>query len=313
MVYLDKIKNIINKILAANLQKSYCKYIAALLLFGSNGIIASQIAMPSYEIVLLRTMIGALMLIAIFFLSKQKPTFLAHKKDFLFISISGMAMGASWMFLYEAYDQIGVGISSLLYYCGPIIVMILAPVLFKERLTWYKIAGFVTVLCGVFLVNGNAFNDGKSLTGILYGVFAAVLYALMVITNKKSAAVKGMENTVLQIAVSFLTVAVFVACKSGFALQIHHSDWLWIGILGLLNTGIGCYFYFSSIGNLPVQTVATCGYLEPLAAVVLSVIFLKETMLPLQIIGAVLIIGGAVFGEYATQKSHRQHLISPHQ
>ncbi|MBQ8748040.1 MAG: DMT family transporter, partial [Clostridia bacterium] len=66
----------------------------------------------------------------------------------------------------------------------------------------------------------------------------------------------------------------------------------------LLNTGIGCYFYFSSIGKLPVQTVAICGYLEPLSAVVFSVIFLKETMLPIQIIGAVLIIGGAMLGEY---------------
>ena len=68
-------------------------------------------------------------------------------------------------------------------------------------------------------------------------------------------------------------------------------------ILGLLNTGIGCYFYFSSIGKLKVQTVAICGYLEPLSAVLFSVAFLKETMLPLQIIGAVLIIGGAMYSE----------------
>ena len=65
----------------------------------------------------------------------------------------------------------------------------------------------------------------------------------------------------------------------------------------MLNTGAGCYFYFSSIGNLPVQTVAVCGYLEPLSAVIFSGIFLKETMLPVQMAGAVFIIGGAVYGE----------------
>ena len=68
-------------------------------------------------------------------------------------------------------------------------------------------------------------------------------------------------------------------------------------IFGLLNTGIGCYFYFSSIGNLPVQTVAICGYLEPLSAVFFSVLLLGERLLPSQILGAILILGGAVFGE----------------
>ena len=73
--------------------------------------------------------------------------------------------------------------------------------------------------------------------------------------------------------------------------------------LGLLNTGIGCYFYFSSSGDLPVQTVAICGYLEPLSAVVFAAILLSETMLPVQIIGAVLILGGALVGELMSGKS----------
>ncbi len=89
----------------------------------------------------------------------------------------------------------------------------------------------------------------------------------------------------------------FVGFKQGYAISIPQSSILPIFILGLLNTGIGCYFYFSSIGNLPVQSVAICGYLEPLSAVLFSVAFLKETMLPLQIVGAVLIIGGAMYGE----------------
>lgn len=75
------------------------------------------------------------------------------------------------------------------------------------------------------------------------------------------------------------------------------EDWVWVMLLGVLNTGIGCYLYFSSIGKLPVQSVAVCGYLEPLAAVVFSVSFLKETLLPWQAVGAALIIGGALLGE----------------
>ena len=276
---------------------SYFKYIFGLLLFGSNGIVASFILLNSYEIVLLRTMIGSLLLMTLFFVGRGKLTFYQHKKQFLSLAVSGIAMGASWMFLYEAYARIGVSISSLLYYCGPVIVMALSPLLFKEKLTAVKVIGFLSVLCGVFLVNGNTFGGNSDTFGILCGLLSAVMYSLMVIFNKKAANITGLENAALQLLISFLTVAVFVGLKQGFMINIPQSSILSILILGLLNTGIGCYFYFSSIGNLPVQTVAICGYLEPLSAVLFSVLLLKEMMSPIQVIGAVMILGGAVFGE----------------
>ena len=279
------------------MKRSYFKYIIGLLLFGSNGIVASYIALSSYEIVLLRTLIGSLFLIVLFFAGKGKLTFYQHKKQFLWLTVSGIAMGTSWIFLYEAYARIGVSISSLLYYCGPVIVMALSPLLFKEELTVFKCLGFLSVLGGAFLISGKALGGNGDTFGILCGLFSAVMYSLMVIFNKKAKAITGLENAALQLFISFLTVAVFVGFKEGFSIVIPQSSIVPIFILGLLNTGIGCYFYFSSIVNLPVQTVAICGYLEPLSAVLFSVLFLKETMFPMQIIGAVMILGGAVLGE----------------
>lgn len=279
------------------MKKSYIKYFTALLLFGSNGIVASLINLSSYEIVLLRTLIGSALLMAIFSLGRGKLTFYKNRRQFLFLCISGIAMGTSWMFLYEAYARIGVSISSLLYYCGPVIVMALSPILFKEKLTAVKVVGFAAVLCGVFLVNGNAFDGGGDTFGIFCGIMSAVMYSFMVIFNKKAKDITGLENSMLQLLISFLTVAVFVGIKQGFVMEIEPSSILPILILGLVNTGIGCYFYFSSIGDLPVQTVAICGYLEPLSAVLFSFLFLKEAMMQVQMIGAALIIGGAMFGE----------------
>lgn len=211
-----------------------------------------------------------------------------------------MAMGISWMFLYEAYQQIGVSLSSLLYYCGPVIVMALSPLLFREKLTLPKIFGFALVLLGLVLVNGNIVGDTQSHWGILCGILSAVMYAFMVICNKKALQITGMENATLQLTVSFLTVAVFVTAVKGIQVDATSADLPWILLLGLVNTGIGCYFFFSSINDLPVQTVAICGYLEPLSAVVFSVLLLKESMSLAQVIGAVLIIGGAVLGSIAT-------------
>ena len=279
------------------MKKAYFKYIFALILFGSNGIVASNINLSSYEIVFWRTMIGSLLLIALFFITKQKTSFCQNKKDLLYISLSGIAMGTSWMFLYEAYAQIGVSLASLSYYSGPVFVMILSPIIFKEKLTLGKILGFISVVVGIVFVNGNIAGNNLSTFGIFCGLMSAVMYCFMVILNKKSVKIQGLDNSMIQLVVSFLTVAVFVGFKTRFALSISSSDILWVIILGLLNTGIGCYFYFSSIGKLPVHTVAICGYLEPLSAVIFASLILGETMLPLQIVGAILIIGGAIFGE----------------
>ncbi len=277
--------------------KAFFKYIFALLLFGSNGIVASFIDLSSQNIVLLRTLIGSILLIAIFFLSGGRLTFYKYKKQFAFLTISGIAMGTSWMFLYEAYERIGVSIASLLYYCGPVIVMVLSPLLFNERLTVNKALGFLAVVVGVVLINGYAFDGNGDIFGIVCGLLSAIMYAFMVICNKKAKDIVGIENSTLQLTIAFLTVAIFVGLKQGYAMRTAPTSIVPILILGLLNTGIGCYFYFSSIGKLKVQTVAICGYLEPLSAVIFSVIFLKETMLPLQIVGAILIIGGAMIGE----------------
>jgi drug/metabolite transporter (DMT)-like permease len=283
--------------------KHFVKYIAALLMFGTNGIVASFIALSSFEIVLMRTLIGSLLLAAVFFLSRQKVRLFGDKKHTLFLIISGMAMGASWMFLYEAYRQLGVGIASLAYYCGPVIVMILAPVLFREQLTWAKAAGFLAVLAGMFFVNTQTVNGSRTAWGLFCGLMSAVMYAVMVIFNKKAKSIAGLENAMWQLLVSFLTVVVFVLIRQGFALHIEPGSWTAILILGVVNTGIGCYFYFSSIGSLPVQTMAICGYLEPLSAVVFSALFLGEHMTGLQLAGAVLIIGGAAFGEFFRNSS----------
>jgi drug/metabolite transporter (DMT)-like permease len=155
----------------------------------------------------------------------------------------------------------------------------------------------------MFSVNSQAFSEVNTTVGLFCGIMSAVMYAFMVIFNKKAKSITGLENSMWQLLTSFLTVAVFVGLKQGFVIHIESSSWIPILILGVFNTGIGCYFYFSSIGGLPVQTVAICGYLEPLSAVVFSVLFLQESMTIVQVIGAMLILGGAAFGELFRSQS----------
>ncbi len=280
------------------MNRPYFPHALALLLFGSNGIVASLIALSSYEIVFWRTLIGGILLTAVFFLTKGR--FTAHKnpRHLSFLALSGASMGASWMLLYEAYTQIGVGVATLAYYTGPVIVMVLSPLVFGERLSSAKALGFMAVLIGMALVNGQDAMRGGVSQGLLCAVASAVMYALMVILNKKASSITGLENALIQLTVSFLTVAVFVLIKQGFAASVPEGSILPLLLLGIVNTGIGCYLYFSSIARLSAQSVAILGYLEPLSALVFSALFLKEYLSGAQLIGAALILGGAAFGEF---------------
>lgn len=278
-------------------KKSFIKYLSSMLLFGLNGIVASNILLSSYEIVFLRTMFGSAFLTLLFLIGKGKFHIKIYKKDTLFILLSGVAMGTSWMFLYEAYRQIGVSLASLLYYCGPVIVMILSPLIFKEKLSFSKILGFIIVLMGIVFVNGNINGDIVNYWGLLCGFLSAIMYFFMVTLNKQSKNIVGLENSVIQLVAGFLTVAFFVGIKQGLIIQIPSTDWVWVLVLGVFNTGVGCYLYFSSLAKLPVQTVAVCSYLELISAVVFAAIILEERMSQLQIIGAVCIVGGAMIGE----------------
>lgn len=286
------------------LKKSYFKYILALLIFSSNGIVASYISLNSYEIVLLRTLIGSLFLIIVYLLTRPKITFYKYKRSFLYIVMSGVAMGVNGLALFEAYQQIGVSVSTLVHYCGPVIVMVLSPLLFREKFTFNKIGGFVAVLIGLFLVNEQALNFGQPKNGILFAGISAIMFAVMVIFNKKATDIAGLEKVIIQLVCSFIVIAIFVGYKQGLIIQVESDDWVPVIILGILNVGIGCYLYFSSISRLPAQTVAICGYLEPFFALVLSTLLLNEILSPVQMIGAILIIGGAAIGEVLIKRKN---------
>ncbi len=289
------------------MKKEYTKHIISLLLFGSNGVVASNIALTSYEIVFFRTLLGSIFLIGAFFATRQKITFTKHKKDLLFIILSGIAMGTSWCFLYEAYAQIGVSLGALTYYCGPVIVMILSPILFREKLTFEKVLGFIVVFVGILLINGKVSGADINVWGVFCGLMSALTYSFMIMFNKKSTNVTGLENSAIQIVVAFFTLLIFLGFKTGYNFNINSNEIGWILLLGLINTGFACYLFFSSISRLPIQSVAILGYLEALSAVLFAVVLLGERMSPPQIVGAICIIGGAMFSEcYRLFKKNQQ-------
>ncbi len=289
------------------MSKATRNYLLSLVLFGSNGIVANMIDLPSAYVVFARVSLGAALLVALTLLGRKSRANLqshTHRRQAAHLFISGAALGAAWLFLFESYHYIGVGVASLLFYCGPVIVMALSPVVFKTRLTATNLCGFAAVVLGAFLVVGQGLGSGIAPMGLLLGGMSAVMYAVMVIHSKKVTDISGIESSAVQLSGSFSIVALYMLA-SGLAgtlaiptaAQLGSLNVAAILCIGLVNTGLGCLMYFSSMGELPVTRVAVCGYLEPLSAVVLSALLLGEAMTAANVLGAALILGGALFSE----------------
>ena len=142
------------------------------------------------------------------------------------------------------------------------------------------------------------------IAGIVCGIASAFCYALMVIASKGAPHIEGLENSTLQVSAAFVTALVLTLITQGAPSFLSAGvaasiDWRAVVMLGVINTGIGCLLYFSAVAKLPVQTVAVVGYLEPLSAVLLG-----EAITPVRLMGAALIIGGAIFCELAGKRAN---------
>ncbi len=284
------------------MRKAYVQYFAALLLFGMNGLLVSAIHLPSCEIVFLRTLLGSAVLFCL--VAVLKPAKLS-RRDCLFVVGSGIAMGASWTVQYEAFQLIGVGVSSLVYCLGPVLIVALAPRLLGEQPSATHKVGLGIVLLGVVLINGQALGAGASVAGIVCALATVVAYVAMVLLIKRAKDTCGMRGPAVQ-----MLAACMFSCAASIALQAAGveqlavpaaSDAIPLLLLGLVNGGICCYWYFDSISKLPAQSVAVCDYLEPLSALLLSAAVLGETLGAWQVAGAVLVFAGAIGSELAAQ------------
>ena len=153
---------------------------------------------------------------------------------------------------------------------------------------------------GIVLITGvGDLSQGNShLTGILFGLGAAVLYASVVLINKFIRGVSGIRRTVLQFGAALTALVPYVACNGGISFSgMDTAGWLCLLTVGLVHTGAAYCLYFSGLKDLSGQETAILSYIDPLVAVLLSVFVLGEHMTPVQILGGALILGFTLWNE----------------
>ena len=75
-----------------------------------------------------------------------------------------------------------------------------------------------------------------------------------------------------------------------------------LSVVSIVHTGIAYTAYFGSMKNLQSQTIAIMSYIDPIVAVVLSALVLKESMSLMSVIGAVMILTATFLSEVNLRK-----------
>ena len=277
------------------------KLVTAMVLFGTIGLFVRYIDLPSSIIALARGVVGMLFLLAVILLRGNKISGEAVKKNLLWLILSGACLGMNWILLFEAYRFTTVATATLCYYLAPIIVIAVSPILLKEKLTLRKVLCTIVALVGMVMVSGVVQNGIPSFAeakGILVGLGAAVLYAGIMLLNKKIHDISAYDKTVVQLGISAIVLIPYCLLTEDIS-SLHISPQVLVLLLlvGVVHTGVTYFLYFGSMGHLPAQTVAIVSYVDPVVAVLISIFILGEGMNAFGVIGAVLVLGAALVSE----------------
>lgn len=281
------------------------KITAAMVTFGTIGILVRYIPLPSSIIALVRGVLATFFLLAVMAGGKRWPDKTAITRNLALLLISGALIGFNWILLFEAYNYTSVAVATLCYYLAPVFVIIASPFVLQEKLSMKKALCVIAALAGMVLVSGVIQNyvrggntEDLNLTGVLLGIGAGALYATIILMNKKLKDISSYDTTVMQLAAASIVLMPYCLLTVDMgALEVTPVSAVLLLIVGIVHTGIAYVLYFGSIKELPAQTVAIFSYIDPILAVLLSALLLKESMDMLSILGAILILGSTFVSE----------------
>ncbi len=283
--------------------KAKIQCFSSMFLFGTIGLFVRGIPLSSTVIALVRGVVGAAFLLIVMAARRKAVDFAAVRRNLPLLIPSGAALGINWILLFEAYRYTTVAAATICYYLAPVFVLLMSPLLLREKITRKKGICAVVSLAGMVLVSGifggNTGTSSSNGKGILLGLSAAVFYAAVVLLNKKIAGLAAPERTVMQLGLSSAVLLPYVLATGGLGdiTSLSVTGAVLLLVVSIVHTGVTYAMYFGSIGHLSAQTAALLSYIDPVVAVLLSALVLREPLGITGILGAVLVLGSTMVSE----------------
>lgn len=269
-------------------------------IFGSIGLFRRWIPLGSATLAAVRGFLGVLTVLCVMACSRRKPDFAAVRKNLVLLLLSGAGIGINWIFLFEAYNRTTVAVATLCYYMAPVIVLLAAPLVLREKLTIKNLLCAAVAVFGMVCISGVFGSAGEvHADGIVCGLLAAVFYAAVILINRRLSGIGAFDKTVIQLAAAAVVVLPYALLRE----QVTWEEFtlpavLAVAAVGVIHTGIAYALYFAPMPHLRTETVVFFGYIDPVVAILLSVFVLKEPIGGAEIAGILCILGATLLGEW---------------
>ena len=274
--------------------KGYFLAAIAAAAYGTNPAFAIplyEIGMNPNSVLLFRYGMGIPILALI--VALRKIDFQLHKEEVIPVFILGVLMAVSSLTLFESYNYMNSGVASTLLFVYPIMVAVIMTFFFKEH---FKIS---LILCFIFMIGGlillmRPSNDSElSGFGFLLVMVSALTYAIYIVLVNASKTISKIPTTKLLFYVLIFGSTVFlfkIAIGTELTFPSRGIGWYNLLALAIIPTVLSLACTSAAIHIIGSTPTAIFGALEPVTAVILSVVFLGQSITTREIIGGLLIV-----------------------
>lgn len=276
-----------------------------MVVIGTIGIFVTPLGLSSALVAFFRALIGSITIGIYLLIGRQRVGLTQIKSNIPFLLGTGFAMGFNWIFLFEAFRYANVALGTIIYYLAPVIIVVTAPIFFKEKLTTAQILSTLVAFGGLILITGTASGSGPNvLYGVINGLGAAILYASIMIMNKKMQGIDVIFKTGCQLLIAALVMGLYCLINGDLNIfTITFSQWLVLLVVGIVHTGFAYVILFNAFDHLHAQTSSIMTYVDPVTAILLSLIVLGEHLSVWQLLGSSLILLATLVNELIGNKT----------
>lgn len=238
----------------------------------------------------------------VFIVGSQREITSISLKSWVFLILSGIATGASWLCYFKALSLGDINKVVPIDKSSTVLTIILALIFFGEEITPIKLAAIVLIAVGTFLMiqkketKASSGEKGKSAGWLIYALLSAVFASLTSILGKI-----GIDNvesnlgTAIRTAVVLLMawMMVFITNKQSSVKQVDKKELCFILVSGVA-TGASWLCYYKALQDGPASVVVPIDKLSILVTVAFSYIVFKEKLSVKSLVGLIMIVVGTL-------------------
>ena len=258
------------------------------LLFGLTGVFGKLAAASASVIVFGRAAFAVLALSAFAALARGSRWHSLSLRDGRNLLVSGLLLAGHWVSFFVSVKIAGVAIATLGFASFPAFTVVLEGLIFRERIRTNEIILVLLVSLGLILVTPAFDLASQATEGLLWAVASGLLFSLLSLNNRaNSGRVPAVQAALCQNAVVAVCLLPVATPELG---AVRALDWLWIGLLGVLCTGVAHSLFVASLAIIKARTAAVIFALEPVYGITLAWLLFHETPTLRMLLGGSLII-----------------------